>query len=235
MAIQCNVSVAVNVLFLFLLLGASHPSIIEAQTVETILPEWVVSPKSGLKSIGIARKGALSEKDTYKQAFDRALQSLNANRRTWLLAEHYDRAMNQYDSFYEFSIEEYFDSTSVQLSNRFETDEWLFIELEVESLLQNEGIHSGDEYLEAVGNFPIVHANPHYSFEKAKQQAMKELANQTQLKVMGSTWEASGYSNDLFFIKSRVQLQFVEVKSRWIKDGRCYVHIQLPRKSIKSF
>jgi hypothetical protein len=206
---------------------------LNAQSYQLSIPTWVSEPETGLRSIGIARKGALSSEKTAEKAFIRALESLNANRRTWLLAEHYDRAMNEYESFYEFSIQEMLDSTSVKLTNQYETDDWLFIELE-----PTERPKSSEEeiiWIEAVGSYSLLETNPHYSFEKAKQQALKKIAYQTDLKVSGRTFDVNGYSNDLFFIKSRIRVEFVTIQARWISEGRAHVHIKVDQKNVATF
>jgi|GEM_PF-2568753 hypothetical protein len=197
------------------------------------LPSYFLQPDSGMRAVGIARNGIFNDSLTQKQAFDRALQSLNANAGTWYFAEHFDNSLgSNYHSFYEFSIEQNVDSADVRITQQSTINNWLFMEI---ALIETKEADSATHWVEAVGASPMLWTNPYAAFEKAKQNAIKEVAFTIDLKIIGTQWAAGGYSGDLFFIKSKVLLKSVEVVSRRLVNGRCFVHIRVPKNSVTTF
>jgi hypothetical protein len=200
------------------------------------MPAFFTSPQSGLRAVGIARLGVFSDSLTQKQAFARALESINANLGTWYFAEHFDNALGtDYHSFYEFSIEDEIDSSDVQISATETVNRWLFVEISLKEPVRVNSDTTTINWKEAVGVSPMLWTNPYLAFEKAKQNALKEIAFNTELRVSGFQWGSGGYSGDLFFIKSKVLLEGLEVVNRQIINGKCFVHIRIPNNGITTF
>lgn len=197
------------------------------------MPTYFENPSEGLRAVGIARKGVYSDSLTYKQAFDRALESINANAGTWYFAEHFDNAFgSNFNSFYEFSIEQKIDGLDVIVTDTSSVNNWFFLEIAVKTTPNSDTTLT---WVEAVGVSQMIWTNPYAAFEKAKQNAIKEIAYSTDLHIIGSQWASGGYSGDLFFIKSKVFFEGVEVVSRRLDNGKCLVHIRVPSKGVSTF
>lgn len=202
--------------------------------VEYSFPSFFAQPDAGLRAVGIARLGIFNDSLTQKQAFDRAIESLNANLGTWYFAEHFDNSLgSNYHSFYEFSIEQKVDSTAVIVTGNTTVNNWLFLEIALENRAAT--TDSSLTWIEAVGSSYMLWTNPYAAFEKAKQNAIKEIAYTTDLKVIGKQWASGSFSGDLFFIKSKVLLNNVEVVSRRLENGKCFVHIRIPKSGVTTY
>lgn len=204
--------------------------------VDYSFPSFFANPDAGLRAVGIARKGIFNDSLTYKQAYDRAIESLNANLGTWYYAEHFDNSLgSNYHSFYEFSIEQNIDSSLVEVAGTKEINKWLFLEIVLKNVNDLGKDTTALNWVESVGSSQMLWTNPYAAFEKAKQNAIKEIAYTTNLKVMGKQWASGSFSGDLFFIKSKVLLNNVEVVSRRLKSGKCFVHIRVPKSGITTY
>lgn len=232
-------TLVVLLVFIFCVLGVTTAAIAQKKSdwVDYQFPDFFAKPNAGIRAVGIARKGVLNDSLTYKQAFDRALESLNANLGTWYFAEHFDNSLgSNFHSFYEFSIEQKMDSTLVVVSETKEINNWLFLEVVPKGFSDYVNDTTAIiNWVESVGISQMLWTNPYAAFEKAKQNAIKEIAYTIDLNIMGKQWASGGYSGDLFFIKSKVQLEDIEVVNRRLENGKCYVHIRIPKSKITTY
>lgn len=212
---------------------------LHAQTAH--MPPWFSQPSAGLRAATVVRATGITDSLLLAKALKQAVQSLNANREIWFLAEHFKEVSSTYHSFHEFAIDEHYTLADLKISQQQKVGDWFFVQLEPKeatlctNALSSASRQENTQWLTAEASYPLLFTNPHRSFEKAKQEAIKQLAYQTQMKVGGTSWETAGFSGDLFFIKSRVHLQCIDVVQRRVKNGRCIVQVKVAKERVQAY
>jgi hypothetical protein len=198
------------------------------------MPKWFSHPNPGLRASTVIRAGQSLDSLDRAKALQLALESINANRKLYFMAEHFDEGLNTMHSFYEYAIDTLLQTKHVQISQATHSPPWYFQELALKQPVSERSADS-TQWLYANASYPILLSDPHRSFEKAKQLAMREIAYKTHLKVQGTQWEASGFAGDLFFIKSRVIFEYIEVVERFVLDGKAHVHVRVRKERVLAY
>lgn len=223
-------------------------SVSVAQTpILTEYPSWFINQPKALVGIGLAPYSSFNPQSSFDKAFAYALEDLNSNFMSVVTVEQFRQGgVEQFQE--EIGITEDYSASNVIKVDSVIAGDLVFMLISVEPIqveTQLERINSTAPLeipasaIVQQANSTLVHgesvqiqSNPYKAWALSKQSAFKRLGLFTAIKVQAVQKIYNENYENVSYMKSRVALKQVRVKSRWLDSGELQTLIEVDNEHI---
>lgn len=216
------------------------------------LRDWVFDGSSeSIKGLGIASYSIYNPEKSWKEALQNGVEDLNANHS--LIVYHYGRQVGRgplrTDS--EYAIRSFLDTTQVTVVDSTRWKGRAFVLVEPTTAVPDSVIYPGEgfrkfeknvsdsiantsgRWLQTTGSTPRIDSNWHMTFTKAKQKALRELAEYLATKVSTETYQKGATSRRYLNYSTMIAFQRIRTLKRTITSDSAKVEVAIDPKDIK--
>lgn len=248
---------AIHIVILIFILGFCTSSIAQTEQNESIdnnTKEWIFSDTAdNIQGIGMADYSQFNPDKSWNKAFKYALVDLNANHS--LLVYYYGSQIGQgpLRTRSEYGIRNLLDSTHVTIVDSARWNDRAFMLLEPKTPLPDSVVYPQKEFrtvndsiaqdvesddttnqwIHTYGSSPTISSNWHISATKAKQNALRNLAEDLAIKISTETYSSNNTLRRYYNFSTVFSFQRIKILKRSFDQDSFRVQVAVDPEEIK--
>lgn len=215
--------------------------------------QWILNGYSeGIKGIGIAPYSSFNPEEAWKKAIQNGINDLNANHSLIVYSYGHQIGRGPLRTESEYAIRSILDTTQVTVvdSTRWKGKAFVLVEPTVsvaDSIIYPQGkfrtpgdstmrsleTSTSGQWLQTTGATQQIDSNWYMSITKAKQQALRKLAEDLAVKVSTKTYSQGTTSRRYYSFSSMVAFQRIRVLKRSFKGDSVKITIAVNPREVK--